>query len=424
MTIIRVPYGKSYQEAYVPDDVMLQIVEQKCNPIFATSVQLIANALDNPIGTMRLEEMVEPNSKVVIIVNDHTRPGPNAELVDMIMRRLEKANVPEDNIRFVIATGSHRACTDKELDFILGAEYHRRIKTRNHDCLDGDHVYLGTTKSGLPIWIDRWVAEADFIITTGLIAPHHAAGFSGGRKSIVPGVSAIDTLKKHHSLPIRPYEPAMGFFEGNPFHLTALEGAKLVNVRFIVNVVQNAEKRDIACVAGDMELAHEAGVKICRESNCVEISNLADIVITSPGGYPRDCNLYQSQKALSVAEVFAKKNECTFILCAQAEDGIGEGVFKKWLKDAKTPQEVIDRFRKEGFTVGNNKAFMYARALLKGKVIIVSDMLDEEELHQMKLGWAPTLQVALDNILADGKKHSITVLPKAISIIPTLPSEL
>jgi nickel-dependent lactate racemase len=419
MTQIKVPYGNGYQEAQLDDSIPVQIVDPECPEVTTPVTQLIAEALDNPIGTKRLEEMVTPEDHITIIVNDHTRPGPNAEIVDAIMKRLEKVGVPDDHVEFVVATGSHRASTPEELDKILGEEYHRRIRVHNHDCQnDEEHVYLGETESGMPLWVDKRVAEASFIITTGLIAPHHAAGFSGGRKSIVPGVAGIKTLHIHHSLPIRPFEPAMGYFEENPFHLAALEAAKKTNVRFIVNAVQDVHKQNIACVAGDLQKAHEAGVAICRKANTVEVKELADVVVASPGGAPRDCNLYQAQKALSVAEVFGKKGDCTFILCARAEDGVGEGVFRQWLEEAKTPEEVIERFRKEGFNVGNNKAFMYARALTKGRVIIVSENVTKEELEKMMLGWAPNLQAALDMVCAEKKPRQVIVLPKAVSLIP------
>jgi len=415
---IQVPYGDGFQEAILADSLPVQIVDPVCEKITVTPEELIEQALRAPIGTPRLEELVTPSDHVTIIVNDHTRPGPNAQIVHALIGRLDKAGVARENVQFVIATGSHRASTPAELDVLLGETYHRTMKVHVHDCDAADHVYLGETASGLPLWVNRHVAEASFIITTGLIAPHHAAGFSGGRKSIVPGVAGIKTLHVHHSLPIRPFEPAMGFFEENPFHLAALEAALKMNVRFIVNMVQDTHKQNVSCVAGDMVKAHEAGVALCRSINTVRVGSLADVVVASPGGAPRDCNLYQAQKALSVAEVFGRKGACTFILCARAEDGIGEGVFRQWLKEAATPEEVIDRFRLEGFNTGNNKAFMYARALTKGRVIIVSENVDPKELGEMMLDWAPDLQTALDRVIAEKTPEKIIVLPKAVNLIP------
>ncbi len=420
MAKIRVPYGEAWQEAEIGDDIPLQIIDPPCKPAERPVEELIGEALDNPIGTPRLEEMVTQGDHVTIIVNDHTRPGPNAQLVDALVKRLNGAGVSDDHICFVIATGSLRGSTGEELDKILGAEYRKRIRVHNHDCRDGEHVLIGETKSGLPVWVDKRVAEASFIITTGLIAPHAAAGFSGGRKSIVPGVAGIETLRIHHSLPIRPFEPAMGFFEENPFHQAALEAAKKTKVRFILNVIQDPHKQNIACVAGDLKKAHQAGVAICRSVSTVPVDGLADVVIVSPGGSPRDCNLYQAQKALSVGEIFGEKGNCTFVLCARAEDGIGEGLFRTWLEEAKTPEEVIERFRREGFNVGNNKAFMYARALTKGKVLIVSENVKREDLKRMMLDGVSTLQEAVDMICAQGRPKKVVVLPKAVNIIPEI----
>ena len=416
MIEITVPYGDGYQTAVVPNDISVTVVDPPKRKQTTDVCALIENAMNTPIGTPRLEELVHADEKVTIIVNDQTRPGPNCEIVAAVMQRLEKAGVEDENILFVVATGSHRAPTDDELDSIIGEDYHKRIRVHIHDCQNGN-VYLGKTESGLPVWVDELVVKSSFVITTGLIAPHHSAGFSGGRKSIVPGVAGIETLKIHHSLPIRPYEPAMGFYEENPFHLAAVEAARLTNVRFIVNAVQDIHKQIIACVAGDLEKAHEAGVAICREACTVNVEGEADVVITSPGGAPRDCNLYQSQKALSAGELFCKKG-CTFIMCAEAPDGVGGGMFQEWMRSANSPEEIIERFRKEGYNVGSNKAFMYARALTKGRVIVVANPAIEREMQGMMLEYAPSLQDAVDRVLKEQKPKKIAVLPRAVNMIP------
>ncbi len=415
---IKVPYGDGFQEAVIPDDIPTQVICPPSRQEVLPVEQMIREAMDCPIGTPPLEEMVKEGQKVTIVVNDHTRPGPSRAMAEEILRRLEKAGVEKGRIQFVIATGSHRASTEKELEAMLGEEICHSFKIHNHDCMSEDHVYLGETMMGMPIWIDREVVEGGFLITTGLIAPHATAGFSGGRKSIVPGVAGIKTLHIHHSLPIRPFEPAMGYFEENPFHQAALEAARKVGVDFIVNMVQDSHKQNIACVAGDLERAHNEGVAICRNVSSVKVEELADVVIVSPGGSPRDHDLYQAQKALSVGEIFGKKGACTFILCAKGDGGIGEGLFVSWLKEADNPEQVIKRFEEEGFNVGNNKAFMYARAMTKGKVMIVSDCLDPEELKEMMLCHAPSLQEAVDRVIREKRPGRIAVLPAAVNLIP------
>ncbi|WHH61202.1 nickel-dependent lactate racemase [Petroclostridium sp. X23] len=418
MSKISVPYGKMMQEAIVSDEVEVEVIDINVPEITATEEQLVKEALDYPIGIDRVENLVKKEDQVVIVVNDHTRPGPNKIIVKELVTRLSGAGIPDENIRFIFATGSHRASTDEEIANIIGAEYRDRYQAIMHNCLDKDSLtYLGETVSGMPLYVNKAVVESSFVITTGLIAPHHSAGFSGGRKSIVPGVAGIETLKIHHSLPIRPFNPAMGFMYGNPFHEAALEAAKKVNVGFMVNAVQDPHKQNIAFVAGDIELAHAKGVEICKKVSEVEICGLADIVITSPGGYPRDCNLYQAQKALSVAEPLGKPN-CIYILMANAEDGIGEGVFREWMVEAKTSQEVVERFRREGYNVGSNKAFMYARAMTKGKVMVVSENLKEKDLKEMMFEWAPNLQEAIKKAMSERDVKKMIVLPRAVNIIP------
>jgi len=420
MKVITVPYGKENMSAYVPEDVEIQYIDFKGTESSLDEEIMLKDAMDHPIGSPRLEKLVSSKDKVLIVVNDHTRPGPNKLIVQEILKRLKNSGLDKKQIKFIIATGSHRTTTINELINILGQDIVDNFEIIIHDCKDEENlIYLGESIYNVPIYVNKALGECTFCIVTGLIAPHHSAGFSGGRKSIVPGLVGLKTLKIHHSLPIRPYEPAMGFIYGNPFHEVALEVAKKVNVRFIVNAVQNPLKQNIAFVAGDLEEAHKKGVDICKRVSEVEIEERADIVITSPGGYPRDTNLYQAQKALSVAELIGKQ-DCVFILVAECRNGIGEGVFKDWLVEANTPEEVIERFKREGYEVGSNKAFMYARAMCKGKIIVVSQSLNCEELNDMMLGWAPNLQDAIEMAFKIKPPNIISILPNAVNIIPKI----
>lgn len=424
MKDIVVPYGKGFQTANIQDDINVEIIDYLEENVAEDDALLIKDAMDNPICTKKLEDMVSDDDKILIVVNDHTRPGPNRLIVKEVISRLLKRGIKESQIKFIIATGSHRMPTDEELQMILGKDIIEQFEVLPHQCKDEDKlVYLGETLYDVPIYVNKALVECTFCIVTGLIAPHHSAGFSGGRKSIVPGLAGFKTLKIHHSLPIRPYEPAMGNIYGNPFHEVALDVAKKVNVKFMVNAVQNPHKQNIAFVAGNLEEAHKKGVDICREASEIEITEKADIVIASPGGYPRDRNLYQAQKALSVAEMLGNPN-CTFILVAESKDGYGEGVLKEWLGEANNPQEVVDRFKKEGYDVGSNKAFMYARAMLKGQIIVVSEYLIKNELEEMMLGWAPSLQQALEIALKKKDPNKILILPNAVNMIPKIIKEI
>jgi nickel-dependent lactate racemase len=419
MQKITVPYGKGLQVSEIDDSVLVEFVNYEKKELKENEESMLKCALDNPIGSKPLEEIISDDEKILIVVNDQTRPGPNKLILSELTKRL-LTKIKKDQITFIIATGSHRVPTNEELRNILGEEIVNDYNIILHKCQDDDSlVYFGESLHDVPIYVNKALIECSFCIVTGLIAPHHAAGYSGGRKSIVPGLAGFETLKIHHSLPIRPFEPAMGMIYGNPFHEVALDVALKTKTKFMVNAVQNPQKQNIAFVAGDLIEAHEKGVDQCKEASEVYLKEKADIVVVSPGGYPRDRNLYQAQKALSVAETIGNP-ECTFILVAEAKDGYGEGVLREWLTEAQNPEEVIERFRKEGYDIGSNKAFMFARAMTKGKVVVVSEYLDKDELNGMMLGHAESLQQALDEAIRRKTPNKVLVLPNAVNIIPKI----
>lgn len=417
MQKITVPYGNTAMEAFLDDDIHVQILDVEASAQERDLAAMTEEAMENPIGCGKLETLVKASDRVTIVLNDQTRPGPYQIMMEAISKRLERAGVPDEQITVIFATGSHRVPTEEEQRQIAGEKYVRRYRLVSHVCTDaGSLAYLGETGSGMPLYVNRAVAEADFVIATGLIAPHHCAGYSGGRKSIVPGVAGLETLKIHHSFPIYQYEPAMGYMYGNPFHEAALEAARKTNVRFIINAVQDPHKHYVRMVAGDMELAHNAGVDICRDACGIEVGKLADLVICSPGGFPRDIDLYQSQKAISMGETVCTE-KCTFILVAECRDGFGEGCFRQWMEEGESAQAIIDRYAREGFNVGSNKAFNYARALVRGRVIIVTDRLTGAELNRAKLDWAPDLQTAVDTAIAERRPETVSVIPHAVNFV-------
>jgi lactate racemase len=418
MKKIELPYGDRIQTAELPDDIEIQYVEPFSAKAEEPLEVLLERAMENPYGSLKLEEMAKADDTVVIVVNDQTRPGPNDIIIAAIMKRLEKAGIKDEQVTVLFATGSHRDPTEEERKKIMGEEYYRRLRNVSHNCRDDEAmVYVGETASGLPVYVNRLVTECSLLITTGLIAPHHVAGFSGGRKSIVPGVAGLKTLHIHHSFPIYQYEPAMGYIYGNPFHEAAVEAAKIAKVRFIVNAVQDPHKNFFEFVAGDLEEAHAAGVELCKKVTEVRIPKYGDVIIASPGGFPRDIDLYQSQKALSVAEVIGAPN-CTYIAVAECRDGFGEENFHRYMVETESVQRIIDRFAEEGFQIGNNKAFNFARALKKGRVIIVTDKIAKGDLEEAKLEGASTLQEAVDMSLAGKKAKVVTVIKTAANIVP------
>lgn len=417
---IKIPYGETYQQAIIKKKNVLGIIQSKDGVQVSNEKKEVKKALMSPIESSELKSIVKFKDKeVVIVINDITRPTPTKILINAITNELKEVGIDDNNIQLVVATGSHRPNNKRELEMMIGKENVERFKIENHCCTDENNLkYIGTTKRGMPVYINKTVAEADIKILTGVIVPHHTAGFSGGRKSIIPGVAGFNTLKIHHSLPIRPYNPAMGEIDLNPFHQEALEAAKMVGVDFILNVVQNSRKETVAVVAGDLEAAHKKGVEISRKISEVEIPELADIVVTSPGGYPRDINLYQSQKAVSVAEKVVKEDG-VIILVSECRKDIEKSDFLIWMKEALSPEEIIVRFKKEGYSVGSNKAFMFARAIIKNQIIVVTKNISEEMLNSMFMQKATSLNEAIEKAFKiRGETSKVIFLPNAISVIP------
>lgn len=416
--LIRLPYGRKFIDIDLPDTANVGYPREL--PGVPNARSEIRRAMNEPIGCMPLPQMAQGKSDAIVVINDTTRPAPSQLMLEEIIIELEAGGIPEDKITVIIACGNHRGNTPKEIQGMVGADLASRLRIINHDCEDEENLtFYGETELGLPVWVNSLVAHASLKILTGLITPHHSAGYSGGRKSIMPGVAGLSSLKRHHSFPIRPYQPAYGWMEGNPFHEGALKAARMVGIDFILNVVKNSSGGIVKAVAGEMEAAHEHGVAICEKSWVIKLRQKYDIVIVTPGGHPRDINLHQAQKAMSTAETVIE-DDGVIVLVAECPEGIGR--FANWLKRAETPREVIEQFRREGFTrEHSSKAFMCARALEKYTVIVSCSGIEEDDLAQMFFRYAPSPQTAVDEALAlKGSRSNVLVLPYAAACVPTV----
>jgi len=413
---IDLPFGSETVGVKLPGHADV-LTLQECSAVSDIRTE-IRRALNDPIGCAPIWELARGKSDAVIIINDTTRPTPSDLMLEALLADLAKAGIRETDVTVVIACGNHRPNTRQEIRRMVGDGLASRLEIINHDCNDMQNlVAVGTTDTGIPVWVNAIVASAGFKIATGLITPHHTAGYSGGRKSIIPGVAGLETLKRHHSFPIRPYEPAFGKMKGNPFHEEAVMIARRIGVDFILNVVESGSGTISMVVGGELEAAHEHGVSFCETSWDLKVPHRYDAVIVTPGGYPRDIDLHQSQKAMSSAEMVIEKGG-VIVLIAECRDGVGK--YGQWLKQAQTPEEVIERFKKEGFTADHSsKAFMCARALARHTVVIAGSGISEKELAQMFFTPAPSPQAAIDIALDKlGPNASILVLPNAVNCIP------
>lgn len=413
-----VPYGKGSVEITVPEDSSV-VYPRQLPPVPDVGVE-IRRAMAAPIGSPPLRELASEKRDAVVVINDITRPAPSREMLAAILDELRDAGVAEHAVTVVIATGNHRPNTPEEIARMVGEDFARRLRAINHACEDdGGLTRVSAPGVDIPIRVNAHVAKASLKILTGLIAPHQAAGYSGGRKSLTPGVAALETIAKQHSFPIRPYDPAMGRMKGNPFHEVAIMVARAVGIDFIVNVVKNCKGEVVHAVAGHVEAAHEAGVAVCEASWVTTFPRKYDVVIVTPGGFPRDIDLHQAQKAMSTAELVIADGG-VIVLLAECADGIGK--FAAWLKGSKSPQEVIDRFAREGFTrEHSSKAFMCARALAKHSVIVACSGISRQDMEAMFFRYAASPQEAVDTALKlKGDRGSVLALPYAVDCVPKI----
>ncbi len=418
----KIPYGKGEMEIRIPRKNFLATLMPHYKPGVKDEAGEIKRALREPIGAAPLRQIARGKKSVVVVVNDITRPTATYKLLPPLLQELAAAGVKENQITFLVATGTHRDNSREELEGMLGKEVIARFRVINHHCQDDSlMVDLGRTSGGVPVVINRLFWEAEVKVLTAGISPHQAAGFSGGRKSVLPGIASLTTLKQHHGFNMRSDKPAMGWVDGNKFHENALEAAKMAKVDFILNTVQNHRKEIIRAVAGDVEKAWREGVRASREIYEVEIPRPADVVITSPGGYPKDIDLYQSQKSMAASELAVKEGG-TVILPAECRDGIGAHGFYEWMSAASCPQDVIDRFIREGYSIGASKAWLFARCLKRAELIVVSRNIESNTLKEMFTRRADSVEQAIDMALAKhGSQAEIILLKNGSDMIPRFP---
>lgn len=416
--MVEIPIGRTTVRAQIPN--LIAVAEPAPVPGAADAREEVRRALAEPIGTMRLSEMARGRRDAVIVVNDITRPYPGRLMAEEILKELAAAGMKDEQITFLVAYGQHRDNTPEELIGMYGEELTSRFRFVHHHANDPQaNVVLGETAGGVSVSVDRVFAQADLRILTGCIAPHQFAGFSGGRKSVIPGIAGIDAIRRHHSFPIRPEAISLGRLEGNRFHEEALEAARLAGVDFIVNSVDNTRRELVRCVAGDLKEAFLAGTELSRKIWTVSIPERPGIVVVSPGGYPRDFDLHQSQKAIGCAEMVLEAGGGV-VLCAECPDGAGKpGAL---LKAAASPDELIDDFVTHGLKPnGNGKAYMLARAAKRYRIILAGSRIPSAELREMFMDGRDTVEEAVALLLQElGEQTPVLVIPNASEIIPVV----
>lgn len=422
MNTIDIPYSNKTIKIAIEDKNLKGILESKANNYRASISQdeIVNKALDKPLGSNSLEELVKGKNNMVIITSDHTRPVPSKITMPILLKRIRKVN-PNINIKILIATGFHRPTTKEEMINKFGKTIAENEEIINHISTDDSTlVNVGTLPSGGELYLNKLAMETELLISEGFIEPHFFAGFSGGRKSVLPGIASAKTIMANHcSEFINSSKARTGIIEDNPIHKDMLYAAEKANLAFILNVVIDEDKNIINAFAGDSKLAHEEGCKFVMELSSVK-SIPSDIVVSSNGGYPLDQNIYQSVKGMTAAEATCRKGG-VIIMIAACNDGHGGQSFYDNVAQAKNPQELLDKV----LTVPRNETIpdqwefqILARILCNYTVIMVTDMCDPDMIKSMHMKHANTFEEALEMAYKiKGKDADVVVIPNGVGVV-------
>ena len=422
MAEFKLPYHKTHIQLNIPDHLVAGCLESKVNAYQPgmSQADIVHHALNHPIDSPSLESLVKNKKWMTLITSDHTRPVPSYLTLPILLKRIRESE-PGIDITILVATGYHRESTREEMITLFGNQIVENEKIVIHDSRDDSAmVRIGILPSGGELWVNRLAAETDLLIAEGFIEPHFFAGFSGGRKSVLPGVAGYKTvLANHCSEFIASDQARTGILNGNPIHKDMVYAAEQVNLQFILNVILNEKKEVIHAVAGHKFFAHEKGIEFLNNL-CRTGSAPADIVITTNGGYPLDQNIYQSVKGMTAAEATVNE-EGIIIMVAACSDGHGGESFYRHLSEAASPKEVLEQALQVSRDETEPDQWEYqilARILSKNKVILVTDMCDPAIIRSMHMDHALTVEAALNQARdIKGLDAKITVIPDGVSVI-------
>ncbi len=422
MTDFRLPYGKGCLTLTLPDGYPVEVIAPQDTPAAPDPLAEVTRALDNPLGT-RLEDFAGARS-AAIAVNDKTRPVPHAHLLPPLLARLERLGLPPERITLLIATGAHAPMPPEEFGQVIPADVLARYPVFCHDCDDADNLLmLGNTTRGTPVWIDRRYLAADLRIVVGDIEPHQFMGFSGGVKSAAIGLAGRTTITANHTLLTDPHS-TLGRYHDNPTRQDAEEIGQMADVHIALNAILNRERQIVRALAGNPRAVMEAGIPLVRAICQVQVGAPFDLVIASPGGHPKDINLYQAQKALAHAVPITREGG-TVILAAACPEGTGGASYEQWMlsEGMDSYEAVFARFRREGFRIGPHKAYQIARDAARARTFLVSEM--PPDLVRRLLLTPASLEEAVVLALATLPPGArIGVMPLANVTVPILAEQI
>lgn len=408
-------YAKEKIAVNIPDQNYMGTLVPNHVELDLTGEEEVVRSLQNPIGTPRLKDMVKKGQKIAIITSDITRPMPSYKVIPHVLDELHEAGIPNEDITVVFALGSHGGHSEERMRHMVGDKVFETVRCIDSDMNDTKH--LGTTSRGTPVDIFTPVAEADFKICMGNIEYHYFAGYSGGAKAIMPGVSTRDAIQNNHSAMVQP-EACAGRLEGNPVREDIEESGAILGIDFIVNVVLNEKKEIIKCFSGDKIKAHREGCKFLDSFYAIELEEKADIILVSAGGFPKDINMYQAQKALDNAK-HAIKEGGIIIWIAECSEGLGEKHFEDWMTGHEKSSDMIDHIKRD-FVLGGHKAAAIMMVLQKARIILVSG-LEPDFVKSVFLEPCDSIEKALNIALNDlGPDAKVLAMPYGGSTLPRI----
>lgn len=416
--MITLPYGKT---GMILDERGAAVLHSRISELKSekSGRELVREALQHPVSSKPLSELAKGKKTCTFIISDHTRPVPSKDIVPEMLSEI-LAGQSDIKITFLVATGCHRTTRPEELRAKLGDEIFEKYPVVVHDCDSENNVRIGVLPSGAPLILDRLAIEADLLVAEGFIEPHFFAGFSGGRKSILPGICDRRTVLGNHcgAFIASPFART-GILENNPIHEDMVSAVRQAGLDFIVNCIIDENKKTAAVFAGDPVLAHEAGCRMLLD-HCGVDAEPSDIVVTTNGGAPLDQNYYQAVKCMSAAEGAAKDGG-VIIALSECADGIGGDDFYKQMAGPETAQELYDKLTavpQEETVQDQWQSQIFARILAHHTVIVVCRPELKSVVEATKCLYAPTAEDAMKLALEmKGENAKITVIPDGVSVI-------
>lgn len=415
---ISIPYGLSSLTVHIPDKFKVDMIQPVEVPATDNPMDLVQSALENLLGDAAWSEIAGAKS-VAIAINDKTRPVPHQYLLPPLMELLTALGISDECITFYVAGGIHPPMAPDEYPEILPEDLLQRYRVISHNAEDKDHLtYIGKTSHGTPIWSNQSYVQSDIKIVIGNIEPHQFVGYSGGVKSAAIGLSGVETINRNHALMTHPASQ-LGEYETNPARQDVEEIGQSMGIHIALNAILNQDKEIVHVLAGDPVAVMQTGVPISRQICQVAVGHQYKLIISSPGGHPKDINVYQAQKALAHAARITRPGG-VIILAAACPEGTGSPHYENWALGKSSYAEVLEQFRSEGFHIGPHKAYQIARDACNIRLLFCSEM-DEDLARALLLNPVRDIQNAIDVALKDVQSgEHVGVMPHASSVIPYL----